>query len=74
MFREANLTNREQDVLQALLRGLSAKEIAYELEVAPRTVEAYIERIKIKMRARNKTQLIVLAVTAGMCAREEVAA
>lgn len=73
MIREAHLTNREQDVLQELLKGLSAKEIAYELEVAPRTVEAYIERIKIKMRARNKTQLIVLAVTAGMCA-DEVAA
>ena len=39
--RVARLTGREQEVMQALARGLSNKEVAAEIGISPRTVEVY---------------------------------
>ena len=60
------LTNREQQVLELVADGYSAKQIASRIGIAPRTVEGHIETVRLKMRARNKTHLIVQAVQAGV--------
>lgn len=60
------LTPREHDVLTLLARGLSAKEIANELSIAPRTVETHIERLRLKTQTRNRTHMVAHAIQQGL--------
>ena len=60
------LTEREQQVLELVAQGLSAKEVAQEIEIAPRTVERHIENVRLKTRARNRTHMVTLALEAGI--------
>lgn len=60
------LTAREQQVLEQIAYGLSAKEVAQELDIAPRTVERHIENVRLKIRARNRTHMVTLAVELGL--------
>lgn len=59
------LTQREQEVLEQVAEGLSAKEVARDLSIAPRTVERHIENIRLKLRARNTPHLIARAFSTG---------
>lgn len=60
------LTNREREILEYIAIGLSAKEIALELPIAPRTVERHIENIRLKMGARNRAHMVMLAIMSGL--------
>jgi LuxR family transcriptional regulator, transcriptional regulator of spore coat protein len=60
------LTAREQQVLEYIANGLSAKEVAQEIEIAPRTVERHIENVRLKIRARNRTHMVTLALELGL--------
>jgi DNA-binding CsgD family transcriptional regulator len=60
------LTSREHQVLALVAQGLSAKEVAQEIEIAPRTVERHIENARLKIRARNRTHMVTLAVELGL--------
>lgn len=60
------LTAREQQVLELVAQGLSAKEVAQEIEIAPRTVERHIENVRLKTRARNRTHMVTLALESGI--------
>jgi two-component system response regulator FixJ len=57
------LTAREMDVLDAIARGLSNKEVGRILDISPRTVEVHRARVMQKLGARNTADLmrIVLA-------------
>lgn len=59
------LTPREQEVLELVAKGLSAKEIAGQIGIAPRTVEGHIDSVRLKMRARNKAHMVTQAILAG---------
>lgn len=52
------LTSREREVLNHVVDGLSSREIASELGVSTKTVEAHRARINDKMRADNVSHLI----------------
>lgn len=58
----SSLTNREMQVLCLTARGLSAKEIAKELSIAPRTVERHIDHIRLKTRTKNRSHMVAFAV------------
>lgn len=60
------LTSREQQILELVSAGRSAKEIAIEIGGAPRTVERHIENIRLKLGARNRAHLVTMAVHLGM--------
>jgi len=62
----ALLSPREREVLAGLLEGLPNKSIAYDLEISSRTVEIYRARVMGKMEARSLSELIRLALAAGM--------
>ena len=49
-----------------LLAGLPNKSIAYDLEISPRTVEIHRARVMDKMGARSLSELIRLALAAGL--------
>jgi LuxR family transcriptional regulator, transcriptional regulator of spore coat protein len=60
------LTAREQQVLEFIASGLSAKEVAQEINIAPRTVERHVENVRLKIRARNRTHMVTLAIDLGL--------
>jgi FixJ family two-component response regulator len=61
----ARLTPREQMVMNLLINGRSTKIAAHELGISPRTVEAHRGRIMDKMNARNISDVVRIAMTAG---------
>lgn len=52
------LSAREQEVALFACEGRTAKEIGRSLSLSPRTVEAYLARLKQKLGARNATELV----------------
>jgi LuxR family transcriptional regulator, transcriptional regulator of spore coat protein len=60
------LTGREHQILELVALGLSAKEVAQQIAIAPRTVERHIENVRLKMRARNRTHMVTCAVMSGL--------
>lgn len=51
---------------QLLYEGLSAKEIAQQVEISHRTVEHRIERMKARIGARTISQLVALSIASGL--------
>lgn len=51
------LSSRETDVLFYFMRGYTNKDIAAYLQLSPRTVETYLERIKFKFRCHSRNEL-----------------
>ena len=64
--RVAQLTAREREVMDGLVAGLPNKTIAYDLGISPRTVEIHRARVMDKMQARSLSELVRLAITAGI--------
>lgn len=56
--RLARLTEREKQVLDQLVLGLTSKHIADDLNISQRTVEIHRSRIREKMEARGLSDLI----------------
>ncbi|HEX7852216.1 MAG TPA: helix-turn-helix transcriptional regulator [Sphingobium sp.] len=63
---EVSLTTRELEVLALVAAGLSAKEIAQRIAIAPRTVERHIDNARLKLHARNRTHLVTCAIVTGL--------
>ena len=59
------LSEREREVLDCIARGLSSKQCALQLGIAPRTVERHVENLRNKLNARNKPHLVAKALAAG---------
>jgi DNA-binding NarL/FixJ family response regulator len=54
------LTRRELDVLSAIRRGSTNREIAASLGIALSTVKRHVEHILKKLDARNRAQAVTL--------------
>jgi DNA-binding CsgD family transcriptional regulator len=65
------LTNREATCLYLLLQNNTAKKIGKILNISPRTVESYLEAIKMKFNLDSKKELIKIAEILGL--REKLA-
>jgi two-component system nitrate/nitrite response regulator NarL len=59
----ARLSDREQAILSQLMRGLSNKHIARELNVAEATVKVHIKSLLRKTRMKNRTQVAMWGVS-----------
>jgi two-component system response regulator FixJ len=66
MARLADLSPRERDVLQGLVSGKINKVIAHDLGISPRTVEVYRANLMAKTGARSMSELMRLALAAGL--------
>ena len=60
------LTEREREVMALVGTGLSNEEIAERLVVSPATAKTHVSRAMIKLGARDRAQLVVLAYEYGL--------
>ncbi|MGP4010590.1 response regulator [Streptomyces sp. NPDC002814] len=60
------LTDREREVMQLVAAGLTNDEIAERLVLQPSTAKTHVSRILMKLGARDRSQVVVLAYESGM--------
>ncbi|PST20610.1 DNA-binding response regulator [Mesorhizobium plurifarium] len=63
--RLQTLSERERQVLSAVVAGLPNKSIAYDLDISPRTVEVHRANVMAKMKAKSLPHLVRMALAAG---------
>ncbi len=63
--RLATLSDRERQVLSAVVAGLPNKSIAYDLDISPRTVEVHRSNVMAKMKAKSLPELVRMVLAAG---------
>ena len=64
--KNEKLTPREHEVLQALSKGLSNKEIARQFNVSPKTIDGHRTNLLRKMNVNTTAALLVRAMKTGM--------
>jgi DNA-binding NarL/FixJ family response regulator len=60
------LTDREREVVSLVAGGLNNEEIAARLFLSPATAKTHVSRAMIKLHARDRAQLVVLAYESGL--------
>jgi DNA-binding NarL/FixJ family response regulator len=60
------LTEREREVVALVAAGLSNDEIAATLVISPATARTHVSRAMIKLGARDRAQLVVVAYESGL--------
>jgi DNA-binding NarL/FixJ family response regulator len=60
------LTEREREVMALVGEGLSNEEIAGRLVVSPATAKTHVSRAMVKLGARDRAQLVVMAYESGL--------
>jgi DNA-binding NarL/FixJ family response regulator len=60
------LTPREREVVGLVATGLSNDEIAERLFVSPLTAKTHVNRAMMKLHARDRAQLVVIAYKTGL--------
>jgi DNA-binding NarL/FixJ family response regulator len=63
---EQQLSPREHEVLCALVKGLSYKMIAHELNISFETVRSHVKGIYAKMKVNNNTAAVAKAIHSGL--------
>ncbi len=57
-----NITDREQEILQLIVDGLTSKQIAEELYISPRTVDTHRANLMKKLELNNIADLVRYAI------------
>jgi DNA-binding NarL/FixJ family response regulator len=65
-----NLTPREQEILLAISRGLSNREVASMLHLSMATVRTHLEHIYAKLDVTNRTEAVTEGYRKGIITLE----
>jgi DNA-binding NarL/FixJ family response regulator len=65
------LTERERELVAWVATGRSNEEIGEALHISPKTVRTHVGRAMLKLRARDRAQLVVFAVRSGLVGQRE---
>jgi NarL family two-component system response regulator LiaR len=68
---EADLTERETEVLRLIAQGLSNQEIARTMVVSEATVHTHVSRVLSKLNLNSRTQAALYALRRGLARLEE---
>ncbi|CAN5635605.1 response regulator transcription factor [soil metagenome] len=60
------LTEREREVMALVAEGLSNDDIAQRLFLSPATAKTHVSRAMVKLGARDRAQLVVIAYESGL--------
>jgi DNA-binding NarL/FixJ family response regulator len=61
-----HLTDRELDVIRAVAKGLSNKQIAHEIYVSESTVKFHLQNASKKLNAHRRAEIVHRATAAGL--------
>ena len=61
-----DLSAREVQVLELIVRGLANKQIAYSLNIAEHTVKNHVKNILSKLGVQDRTQAATAAIQRGI--------
>ncbi|MGH2910463.1 MAG: response regulator [Solirubrobacteraceae bacterium] len=64
----SELTEREREMMALVAHGLSNDQIAAQLFLSPLTVKTHVSRAMLKLGARDRAQLVVIAYQSGLVA------
>ncbi len=67
----SGLTDREEDILRLLAKGLSNQDIAHSLDVGEKTVRNRLSEIFSKLRLNNRTEAALYALREGIASLRE---
>ena len=71
-FENQYLTKREVEILKYVIWGYTAKRIGQSLNISFRTVEAYIDILKLKLYCHSKSEIIEKAIKIGLVQRLDI--
>ena len=60
------LTARETEVLRLVAMGMSAKQIAAQLQLSHRTVQNHVQNVLRKLQLHNRVELTLYAIDQGL--------
>jgi DNA-binding NarL/FixJ family response regulator len=69
--RFRTLSDREKTILRSVAQGYSGAEIARELGISSKTVDAYKRRVEEKLGFRHRTDYVRFAIDAGILGQDE---
>lgn len=62
----SNLTGRQREILKLIAEGSSAKEVAFQLGISPKTVEAHRAQIMERLQISDVPGLVMYALRTGL--------
>jgi DNA-binding NarL/FixJ family response regulator len=60
------ITDREFEVIELIITGISSTDVAEKLRISERTVEAHLNNIYKKMNVKNKIEMLNLVFSYGI--------
>lgn len=61
-----SITERERFVLQAVAKGCTSKEIAFDMGISERTVKAHLTNIYSKLNVESRSEAVAVAIENGI--------
>jgi DNA-binding NarL/FixJ family response regulator len=62
----SSLSSREREVLQLIAEGKNTKEVAFTLNISPKTIETHRRQIMRKLKLTNVPELTKYAIREGI--------
>lgn len=63
---DISISERELFILQAIARGCTSKEIAFDMGISERTVKAHLTNIYSKLKVESRSEAVAVAIEKGI--------